>query len=112
MLSVQQNSGRTLATVAALGLWLISVVGIVASIYWMRQIILSATFALGGSVLTAEAIMPMLVAGLGLVVTVVIIGTTEYHRRHFLKPESWRLFAWTIGVVAAIWIVFSVLVGF
>lgn len=112
MLSIQQNSERTLATVAALALWVVSVAGAVASIYWLRQIVLSATFLLGGSVLTAEAMMPMLVASFGLVVTVVIIGTTEYHRRHFLKPQSWRLFAWTIGVVAAIWMIYTVLVGF
>lgn len=112
MFTVQEQSNRVVVTVLALGLWLLSTAGAVASIYWIRQIYLGATMAFGGEVLTAEAVTPLLVAGLGLVATVAIIGSTEFHRRNFLKPASWRLFAWMIGIEAALAITHQVFVGF
>lgn len=112
MLTVQEGSNRTLLSILALGLWLVATAGAVASIYWLRQIFLGLVMVLGGRVLDAEAITPLLVAGLGLIATVVIIGSTEYHRRHFLKPGSWKVFAWMIGIEAALAIVSTALVGF
>jgi len=78
MFTVQEQSNRVVVTVLALGLWLLSTAGAVASIYWIRQIYLGATMAFGGEVLTAEAVTPMLVAGLGLVATVAIIGLRQW----------------------------------
>lgn len=112
MLTVQQGANRTLLGILAVGLWVVATAGTVASIYWVRQIFLGVVMLLGGRVLEAEAITPMLVALLGLVATVVIIASTEYHRRHFLKPGSWKVLAWMIGIEAALAIVSTVLVGF
>lgn len=112
MLTAQQGSNRMLLSILALALWLISIAGAIASIYWVRQIFLASVMTFGGRVLEAESIAPFLVAFVGLVVVVVIIGSTEYHRRHFLKAGSWRLFAWMIGIEAALAIVQNVFVGF
>ncbi len=112
MLSERHVTGRWWKIILSAGLWLVSMAGILASIYWLRQIFLALTMYFGGKVLEAEAVAPLVVAGLGLAATVVIIGTTEYHRRHFLQTGSWRLHAVLIGIVAAIGIAHSVFVGF
>ena len=112
MFMAQNNSGRALSSVLAIGLWLVATAGAVASIYWVRQLVLGGTMFFGGDIKTAEAITPLLVAFLGLVATVVIIASTEYHRRHFLEAGSWRLLAWMIGIEAALMIAQTTLVGF
>ncbi len=112
MLTVQAGANRTLLGILAVGLWMVATAGTIASIYWLRQIFLGLSMLLTGRVMDAEAVTPMLVALFGLVATVVIIGSTEYHRRHFLKPGSWKLLAWMIGIEAALAVVSTVLVGF
>jgi hypothetical protein len=39
---------------------------------------------------------------LALVMLIFIIWSTEYHLKRVGKPESWRLFGWTIAVELSI----------
>jgi hypothetical protein len=45
---------------------------------------------------------PVMVFFLALVMLVYIIWSTEYHIKRVGKPESWRLFSWTIAVELSI----------
>jgi hypothetical protein len=38
-----------------------------------------------------------------------LIASTEYHRKRIGRPESWRLFGWTIAVELAIVILYYIL---
>ncbi len=53
---------------------------------------------------TAVALRQFLVFPLAILVIVVVIGGAEYHLRHVGKPESWRVFAQTLGAELAIFL--------
>ncbi len=51
----------------------------------------------GGSMRDAEGQSVWLVLVLALALLAFVIGTGEYHRKRVGRPESWRLFGWTIA---------------
>jgi hypothetical protein len=94
-----QPKPRVLApSLLAIVLWLVSFVLGLQSIYDLTQIIAILQVALGTSPEDARMATPVLVFFLALVFLIFIIWSTEYHLKRVGKPESWRLFGWTIAV--------------
>ncbi|NTU57150.1 MAG: hypothetical protein HGA79_12960 [Anaerolineales bacterium] len=95
--------------VLALLLWLASFALGLEDIYAIRELSMLAMVALGNT--PKEAIN----ASLGVVYVVAVlfmvfvIGSTEYHFKHFNTPKSWRLFGWTLGVEVIIYLVYRIL---
>ena len=94
----QPKSRQIASTVGALVLWLIAFGLGLNAIYVLLQIFYLVFSALGGSLNRAERFGPALVFLLGLGFLIFIVATSEYHRKHAGTRQSWRLFAWTIGV--------------
>ena len=94
---------RTIAIrVFAVTLWLSTIGLSIADIYFTRELFFALyarastegrLAAAGGSVLAVLAA----IAALGFVV-----ASTEYHRKHFCKHESWDVLAWSLVVLLAI----------
>ena len=94
---------RTIAIrVFAVALWLSTIGLSIADIYFTRELFFALyarvstegrLAAAGGSVLAVLAA----IAALGFVV-----ASTEYHRKHFCKHESWDVLAWSLVVLLAI----------
>jgi hypothetical protein len=88
--------------VSALVLWLMTIGLSIADIYFTRELFFALyarastegrTAAAGGNILVVLAA----IAALGFIVV-----STEYHRKHFLKHESWDALAWSLVVLLAI----------
>ena len=98
-----QPQPRQLApSILAIVLWLVSFVLGLQAIYSLMQIISLIRVALGGSLANIQASAPIVVFFLALVMLIFIIWSTEYHLKRVGKPESWRLFGWTIAVELSI----------
>ena len=106
-----QPKTRQLASGAlALVLWLVTFGLGLQGIYFLKEIFYLIYVSLGGSVERAERFVPVLLFILALVFLVFIIGTTEYHLKRVGKPESWRLFGWTIAVELSLLILYYILI--
>ena len=107
----EQPKSRQLATnVGALLLWLIAFVLGLNAIYVLLQIFYLVFGAFGGGGLSrAERYAPGLVFLLGLGFLIFIVATSEYHRKHVGSRQSWRLFAWTIGIETGLSIIYYLL---
>jgi hypothetical protein len=93
-----QPKPRSLApSLLAIVLWLVSFVLGLQAIYDLSQIIAVIQVALGSSLENARLATPVLVFFLALVFLIFIIWSTEYHLKRVGRPESWRLFGWTIA---------------
>ena len=88
--------------VFAVALWLSTIGLSIADIYFTRELFFALfarvstegrLAAVGGSVLIVLAA----IAALGFIVV-----STEYHRKHFCKHESWDVLAWSLVVLLAI----------
>ena len=90
-------------------LWLFTVVLALEAVYIVKEIFYLIYVALGGSVAQAERFVPALIFFLALGCLVFIIGTTEYHLKRVGRPESWRLFGWTIAVEVSFLILYYIL---
>lgn len=90
------------STLLAVVLWLVSFGLGLQAIYDLTQIISVIRVMLGGSLQEAQLSIPVLVFFLALVFLIFIIWSTEYHLKRVGKPESWRLFGWTIAVELSI----------
>lgn len=97
------------AGILAVVLWLVSFVLGLQSIYSLAQIIGLIQVRLGGSVEGAAMTSYGLVLFLALGFLVFIIASTEYHLKRVGKPESWRLFGWTIAVELSLLILYYLL---
>ena len=86
----------------AIVLWLVSFVLGLQAIYSLMQIISLIRVALGGNLATIQASTPIVVFLLALIMLIYVIWSTEYHIKRVGKPESWRLFGWTIAVELSI----------
>ena len=86
----------------AIVLWLVSFVLGLQAIYSLMQVISLLRVALGGSLANIQASTPIVVFLLALIMLIFIIWSTEYHLKRVGKPESWRLFGWTIAVELSI----------
>jgi len=63
-----------------------------------------------GSLRTVEMLSLILVFLMGLALLLFVIGTAEYHRKRVGRPESWRLFGWTIAAELSILVLYYILV--
>jgi thiol:disulfide interchange protein len=95
--------------ILAILLWLIAFALGLEDIYAIRELSMLAMMSMGNT--SKDAIN----ASLGVVYVVAflylifLIGSTEYHFKHFNTPKSWRLFGWTLGVEVVIYIVYRIL---
>jgi hypothetical protein len=97
------------AGLLAVVLWLISFVLGLQGIYALPQIIGLLGVRLGASVKIAGTAAYGLIFFLAIGFLIFIIASTEYHVKRVGKPESWRLFGWTIAVELAIVILYYIL---
>lgn len=93
----------------ALILWIISAVLGLQSIYYLKELFYVIYVSLGGGIAQAELFVPGLVFVLALLYLIFIVGTTEYHIKRVGRPESWRLFGWTIAIEVGILIIYYLL---
>jgi hypothetical protein len=91
-------------------LWLLTAVLGLEAIYIVKELFYLIYVALGGSVGQAEQFVPGLVFVLALVYLVFIVGTTEYHLKRVGRPESWRLFGWSLAVELSLLILYYILI--
>jgi hypothetical protein len=110
-MATQWKAGQMAAAALAVLLWLAVAVGAVAGIYFLRQIFMALFLGFGGELKTAEAIVPWVLILISVLFIVLVIGTTEYHRRHFLQPSSWRLFGWCLAGEVAVAAIYYALIG-
>ena len=96
--------------VLAFVLWLLTVVLALQGIYVFKELFYLIYVALGGSVGQAERFVPVLVFFLALGALAFVILTTEYHLKRVGRPESWRLFGWSIAVEVSLIILYYILV--
>jgi hypothetical protein len=91
-----------LKRLAALALWLATIGLGIADVYFMREIFFALYARTSRETRPAILLGNVLVvlAAIGLVAFIVV--STEYHRKHWGKHESWDLFAWTLVVELAI----------
>lgn len=90
-------------------LWLVTFGLGLQAIYFLKEIYYLIYVSLGGSVERAERYALGLVFFLGLGFLVFIIASTEYHLKKIGKPESWRLFGWTIAVELSLVVLYYLL---
>ena len=93
----------------AIVLWLITFGLGLQAIYNLTQILMLLQVALGGALDQARLSVTGLIFVLALLFLVFIIWSTEYHLKKVGKPESWRLFGWTIAVELSIIILYGIL---
>ena len=86
-------------------LWLASAALGGVAIYYLREIILVlfTTFVVGDrnpAIYYSQAVtlMNWMTFIAAIILLVYIIGSGEYHLKHFRERSSWRLFAWGLGV--------------
>ena len=91
-------------------LWLFTAVLGLEAIYIVKELFYLIYVTLGGGVEQAEAYVPALVFVLALFYLVFIIWTTEYHIKRVGRPESWRLFGWSLAVELSLLILYYILV--
>ncbi len=107
---IQQPGPQRFATAAlAVVLWLLTFGLGLESMYDLLLLIYLGYGALTGNVQAAEAFAIWIVVVLGLAFLAFIIASTEYHRKHFGKPESWRLFGISLAVEVSIIVLYYIL---
>jgi hypothetical protein len=57
---------------------------------------------MGAELDNTQASIPVLIFFFALLLLIFLIWSTEYHLKRVGKPESWRLFGWTIAVELSI----------
>jgi hypothetical protein len=92
----ERGKWRPWAPWLALGLWVVSLVLGLETIHAALEIYY-LVFGAFGSLVLAQQFAILFACGTGLVVTIVILGTAEFHRTRLDQPISWRVFAWTLG---------------
>ena len=90
------------SSILAIVLWLVSFGLGLQAIYDLLQIIAVLGIAMGSSAEDAQTSLPVLIFFLALLMLIFMIWSTEYHMKRVGKPESWRLFGWTIAVELSI----------
>jgi hypothetical protein len=107
-MDVQPKQGL-LPGLVAIVLWLV-VFGLgLQAMYDMTQLIMLLQVALGSGLEQARMSVTGLIFVLALLFLVYVIWSTEYHLKRVGKPESWRLFGWTIAVELSIIILYRLL---
>ncbi len=109
-MATQWKMGNIAAGVLAFVLWLVTGGLGLEGIYIVHQIFLLIYTYLGGNLRTVEMLSLILVFLMGLALLLFVIGTAEYHRKRVGRPESWRLFGWTIAAELSIVVLYYILV--
>jgi uncharacterized membrane protein len=91
-----------LRRVAGLALWLATIALGIADVYFVREIFFGVYARLARETRPALLFGNVIVVLAAIVLVAFIVISTEYHRKHFGKHESWDLFAWTLVVELAI----------
>ena len=110
-MDAQPKARQIASSVLAIALWLVTAGLGLQAIYLVKEIFYLIYVSLGGSIARAERFVPVMVFFLALVFLVFIIGTTEYHLKRVGRPESWRLFGWTIAVELSLLILYYILIS-
>jgi len=88
--------------IAAIVLWLTTIALGIVDVYFVRQIFFGlyarVSRAHQPAILFGDVIVVLVAIG----VVAFIIISTEFHRQHFCRHESWDVFAWTLVVQLAI----------
>jgi hypothetical protein len=108
-MDAQPKSRQIASSALAIVLWLVTAGLGLQAIYTVKEIFYLIYVGLGGSVQRAERFVPALVFFLALGFLVFIIASTEYHLKRVGRPESWRLFGWTIAVELSLLILYYIL---
>ncbi|MCI0551679.1 MAG: hypothetical protein L0287_12045 [Anaerolineae bacterium] len=104
-----QPKTRLASSGLAVVLWIFSALLGLQSIYYIKELFYLIYVSLGGGIAQAEQFVPGLVFILAVVYLIFIIGATEYHIKRVGRPESWRLFGWTIAVEVSLLILYYLL---
>ena len=108
-MNAETKPGNLLPGLLAIVLWLIQFGLGLQAIYDLMQVLALIRVALGGSLAGVQASAPVVVFFLALLMLIYTIWSTEYHIKRVGKPESWRLFGWTIAVELSIILLNSLL---
>jgi len=108
-MDVEPKTRQIASNVLAIVLWLVSFGLGLEGIYILTQILSLIYVSLGGSIDAAERALLVLAFFLALGFLVFIIASTEYHLKRVGKPESWRLFGWTIAVELSLLILYYII---
>jgi len=105
----QPNTQKIGNSILAILLWLVTFGLGLESIYIIKELYYLINVQLGGSVAQAENFVPVLVFLLAIGFLIFIIASTEYHIKRVGRPESWRLFGWTLAVEVSLLILYYLL---
>lgn len=108
-MEAQPKTKQILSIVIAIFLWLLTIVLGLEGINVFGKLVGLIVVSFGGDLRTVSAISPWLTFLLGIIFLVFFIVTTEYHRKRVGRPESWRLFGWSIAVEVSIIILYYLL---
>jgi hypothetical protein len=108
-MDAQPQARQIASSVLAIVLWLVSFGLGLEGIYILTQIFSLIYVSLGGSIDAAERFLLVLAFFLALGFLVFIVASTEYHMKRVGKPESWRLFGWTIAVELSLVILYYII---
>jgi hypothetical protein len=104
--SNQTGNRKIVPSILALILWLVTFVLGLEGIYTSKGIYTAIMFGLGQNIADVENSATFVVFLVAVGFMIFTIATAEYHRVRIGKPESWRLFAWTIAVELGIQVLY------
>jgi hypothetical protein len=84
--------------ILAVGLWLVTIALGIADIYYIRELYFALYARRSFDAAPALLWGDILVVVAAIVFVGFILWSSEYHRRRYGRLESWKLFAWTLGV--------------
>ena len=93
---------RAATSALALLLWLVTIGAGLLEVYFLRQAYVRLAFRLGADVSEGVFGADVLVLLLAIGWVLFTFATGEFHRLHAGQARSWRLFAWTALVEAAL----------
>jgi len=105
----QPNTRKFGNSILAILLWLVTFSLGLEGIYIIKELYYLINVQLGGSIEQAENFVPVLVFFLAIGFLIFIIASTEYHIKRVGRPESWRLFGWTLAVEVSLLILYYLL---
>lgn len=108
-MDIEPKPRQIASSVLAIVFWLVTFGLGLLGISYLKGIYYLIYVSLGGSIVRAERFVPWVLFILGLGFLVFIIASTDYHLKRIGKPESWRLFGWTLAVELSLLILYYLL---
>ena len=102
------NTHKVAAGAVAFGLWLATTAAAMVEVYLLRQAYVRVALRFGVDASTGLVGADILVLVMALVWIAFTLGTGEFHRKYVGQSRSWRLFAWTAGVEAALFLFYLI----